>query len=1300
MPTPSATEPLITTDDLTSEVAQVWEAHRGLSSYAQFADTLAGKGVMPPAGVPSPEEEALQGGVPSPLPEVGQAILSSQPVKDLAATGGRLGDLIRGIGRALGRAIGLDEPGARTLGEGVGLATGLPTTEEVKSLGTTAGAAFTAGAALPVVGMAARGARAAGKLARLEHYSAQKHLTEISPEFAGTGQGGAELKRGGVPKVFTYREGTKPEPRFEGLTKYVMEVPEERIASGPVYDEFVKKYPDPDEREIALKKAGYIGYQDVRQPSPFNKVVALFEPVRPVHVPRPVKPLSMRDAKLMTAFSAESLYESGGSTYNLINGDLRGTKSFAVSAYPQYGRIIDGMASPVDIQQYIEDISKVVDLHSEDISIGTWYNTRLGRTELDVVITVDNYQDAERIARAHGQEAFYDLEAGNTIYVKKPLTAKESAQAGKADLGPVMALAGALAGGAFGYGVADEDKVLGALTGAGLGALAPYALPVAAAMSRRMMKAERPGGVPPAPPQLLHDFARQFRAALEEFTRGRVTHEMTREEAARLLAGGERDLTFFERTYPGQTLNAAEMALFGRVLTDEALKLREAAIAYAYGDRTQAAEVEFLTRLGVVGRLLPRFIGAEAEAGRTLEYLKEFTDEVNAFVNQLKGLTGKLRLAHSPARMAEIIASMKDPIQLVDFARKQTAPGLLDMGIEAWVNGLLSMLPTHAVNLTTTAFTMASTLPERLIAAGISKLPGVGSGEITYAEGLHMLDGFLATTEEAFRTMAEAFRTEQPVIGLSKASERPRAFTGENVSLLLQRLGLDPLSAGWVKAFDYLGAATRLPGRFLVAEDQFFKVFAQRMELNALTMREAHATARAEGLTGKAYRDRVNEVRQEILSDPAKWAAFQRQALEFSDLVTFTSELGPYGKAIKTLATHPVGRIITPFVTAPINIAKFAGMRTPFAVFAKSFRDDLAAGGARRDLALARLTLGSSIMSLFGLLELTEVVTGRGPENPDVRKLWAADGRRSYSINITGLGRLFRLEDPTPRSGDTWIAYSRFDPFGMLVGLAADAADLLSHVDDPSIKEGIAARAVLVAAKVMASKTYVQGISRWLLALSDPNRYAEPLEESFGQSLISMIPGGGVVKQIARGLDPVVREAHGFMDGIRLTIPGLSQTLPPVRNYWGEPLKREGWVMERMLSPFYRSTQIDDPVARRLAEMEYTGRPPERHVGLIELTDEEYDFLRQAFGTVRPFGGRTLYEEQKRLLDLYYDRTPPALRKDKHTFLYQALQRAEKVATQMARLEMYKTFNMWDRIGASVEERISALRLEGLEVAP
>ena len=102
----------------------------------------------------------------------------------------------------------------------------------------------------------------------------------------------------------------------------------------------------------------------------------------------------------------------------------------------------------------------------------------------------------------------------------------------------------------------------------------------------------------------------------------------------------------------------------------------------------------------------------------------------------------------------------------------------------------------------------------------------------------------------------------------------------------------------------------------------------------------------------------------------------------------------------------------------------------------KEFKEKLAKGGAERDEVLGRLLFGSSVMTTVGILAGGGNITGAGPTNPNERRALMATGWRPYSLKI----------------GDAYYSYNRFEPVGILFGIAADMQEIGNYVFNESEK--------------------------------------------------------------------------------------------------------------------------------------------------------------------------------------------------------------------------------------------------------
>jgi len=232
----------------------------------------------------------------------------------------------------------------------------------------------------------------------------------------------------------------------------------------------------------------------------------------------------------------------------------------------------------------------------------------------------------------------------------------------------------------------------------------------------------------------------------------------------------------------------------------------------------------------------------------------------------------------------------------------------------------------------------------------------------------------------------------------------------------------------------------RLPSRFLTAEDELFKGMARRMELTGLAIRQV----RKEGLRGDEGRRRVAE----LVSNPTD--EMWEQVMDYGRYVTFQRPLGPHASKIAAFTNDlPITKAVLPFIRTPTNLFKFAIERSPAAPILREWRKDFAAGGAKRDLAVARATVGTAMGTLFAYLAEQGHITGSAPRDRNKRALMMADGWQPYSIKI----------------GDKFYSYQRLDPFALTIGAAADIATLGDGMSEGQKAKG----AALVWASIMGN---------------------------------------------------------------------------------------------------------------------------------------------------------------------------------------------------------------------------------------
>lgn len=525
-----------------------------------------------------------------------------------------------------------------------------------------------------------------------------------------------------------------------------------------------------------------------------------------------------------------------------------------------------------------------------------------------------------------------------------------------------------------------------------------------------------------------------------------------------------------------------------------------------------------------------------------------------------------------------------------EFVKKAAGTRIKDAVFEAWINGLLSSPRTHEVNILSNVLFATVQIPERLLAGGFGRLlpRGPEADRVYFTETLAMVTAAPKGIEDGIRLAWQAFKHEAPTDALAKveAAQR-RAITADN-------FGLDPEGL-FGKGIDLLGQGIRLPGRFLMAEDEFFKSVAYRMELNAQGVRRAF-DARAQGASPEEaaglYSKILNEG-DEVARDAAR---------DFASTVTFTRDLGQQGQAVQRAASAiPMGRVVVPFIRTPANIVKEFGKRSPLALaMPKSFWAEVSAGGARRDLALAKLSLGSSLMAWGASLAVEGKITGGGPTDPALKKVWL-ETHAPYSVKFNG----------------EWVPYGRMEPVATLFGVAADFAEFSQFKEPGADDDQLAAQAVAAILQNLGEKTFLQGIGDAAAAWHDSERYLGQFMQKLSGSVI---PTG--IADVESAINPTrqdsrvdpndpffKRQFYSSLNAIQARTPGWSEDMPTERTFWGEPIKAFDGHWANAFWAFRTKDMKASVIDEEMLRLVYPLAKPQRELEGVNLSPQQYDRL-------------------------------------------------------------------------------------------
>lgn len=639
---------------------------------------------------------------------------------------------------------------------------------------------------------------------------------------------------------------------------------------------------------------------------------------------------------------------------------------------------------------------------------------------------------------------------------------------------------------------------------------------------------------------------------IDEATRGTITHVETQKLADDL----GMTVTDLLARRKGQPLNAEEAVAARQLWVASGERLVELAKTAAGKNAGPLDQFAFRKQMAVHSAIQSEVIGARTETARALSSwnipVKGDIARARAIDQVLEAMGGPEQSSQMARRLAILAETNANPEAIAKFAEKGALATTVDALKEAWINGLLSNPKTHVVNMMSNTMVAAASIAERQAAGVVNKI--VGGEGVQMGEAAAMTYGMVTSVREAWQMAAKAVRTGETSWTLNKMDlPQVHAISAEAYGMAHD--------TGLGRFLDFVGTATRVPTRLLGAEDEFFKTIGYRMELHAQSLRQGIS----EGLSGETLGRRMAEIVQNppehIMINSADAALYQ----------TFTNEVGWFGKWImegraKGGSFNPL-ILVLPFVRTPVNITRYALERTPFAPLVGQWRADIAAGGARADLALAKMATGTSLFLTVMDFADKGYITGpgfRGGKDTGTQEAQERQGVKPFSAKL----------------GDRWVSYDRADPFGMVMGFAAAITEAVKkgEVDQDQVDEWqeVAAMSIAAISQVVINKTYLQGAAKMVETLSDPKRYAQKYIDDL---VASFLPATALMSATKNFVDPIQREVNNPVEAVYARIAGLSEQLSPRRDLWGKPVTNESGQGRAydFLTPF--ASKKEEPTA-------------------------------------------------------------------------------------------------------------------------
>lgn len=676
------------------------------------------------------------------------------------------------------------------------------------------------------------------------------------------------------------------------------------------------------------------------------------------------------------------------------------------------------------------------------------------------------------------------------------------------------------------------------------------------------------------------DLLRDDEPDIEAARRGTISWEETGRLAA--LTGTTVDKLRKHRV--GVAFNAEEQVAATRLLKDQTLKTLELGNKISTGTAGEIDQANFLQALADLRTTQKAVMSSRAEIGRAMSAMR-------ADVTTMKD-AGRMLEAVGGAQGAKAIADALTTaarVGGVEAANKMARASGSDAFWTFYKSALLSSPDTHVVNMVSNLFTAGLQVPTRLLAGGIGTAKrlatGGKAGETRLGETGYQLAGMLEGAVNGAKGAVESWRTGEDAFGGNKAEIYRTDHPGQKV---------------W-----------GVPLRLLQSEDAFFKNLNDGMERYSVAYRMASQELNGQGPA--AVHKRVQEL---IANPPQELTDAGHDAALFH---TFNNQAGKLTQAVNNLChslPHGTGNLVIPFLKTPANLITYAVKHSPAAPIFKEVRADLKAGGAKQEEALARMGIGSLLISLGAVGAMNGTLSGGGPEDQKERQAWLAAGNQPYSLKVNG----------------KWYAYNRIEPLASLVGIAADIAH-------GSEKQDLGLASIFKAVgRNFTSKTWLQGLSGVMQAMSDPDRYGESFLARTGATLAQPMT---LLSHLGRYGDPYQRDSDrgSFLDQLKYRLPGETfgrESLPIKTDHFGQPLMEAQRQIGRA-GPIPITTPSDDPVRLEAARLGWVPGEMQNHFTFGKgQSKKRYDLTDDQLRELNELAGARMHAAAKNLMHTKY----------------------------------------------------------------
>lgn len=267
--------------------------------------------------------------------------------------------------------------------------------------------------------------------------------------------------------------------------------------------------------------------------------------------------------------------------------------------------------------------------------------------------------------------------------------------------------------------------------------------------------------------------------------------------------------------------------------------------------------------------------------------------------------------------------------------------------------------------------------------------------------------------------------------------------------------------------------------------------------------------------------------------------------------------------------------------------------------------EDLQSGDPRRMAeARGRQATGMALVGLAWYWYENDMIQGAGPRDPDIRKIWEANGGMPYSY----------------RFGNTRYQFRKMDPFATVLAIVADAFEVMEANPDMTEDEQADIMTTLIYAttKQLDEKMYIKSLTAITDMFADPDPESSKIRTWKKQFLGTLIPWNSLQRTMSYATDPIVRDTRRVIDNVRATTLWGGGEAPPKYSVLGELIYRHkpqdaSWQIPfNVVSPVRMQSVSTDPLLQELERQNHPFRQPSSIRDGIDLRDvagpEGYDW--------------------------------------------------------------------------------------------